>query len=78
MRREARAGRMKAEEPNRLLPALADLYQASKAQVRRKEATARGAHEVIEMVRDFRGPNGAQPAIDIEQLHARLASRSKR
>jgi hypothetical protein len=33
MRLEARTGRMKAEDPNSLLPALADLYQASKARV---------------------------------------------
>jgi Protein of unknown function (DUF2786) len=33
MRLEAQAGRMKAEDPNSLLPALADLYQASKARV---------------------------------------------
>lgn len=33
MRLEARAGRMKAEDPNSLLPALADLYETNKAQV---------------------------------------------
>jgi Protein of unknown function (DUF2786) len=33
MRLEAQAGRMKAEEPNSLLPALADLYETNRAQV---------------------------------------------
>ena len=33
MQLEAQAGRMKAEDPNSLLPALADLYQTSKARV---------------------------------------------
>jgi hypothetical protein len=33
MRAEAEAGRMKAEDPNSLLPALADVYQANKARV---------------------------------------------
>jgi hypothetical protein len=33
MRLEARAGRMKADDPNSLLPALADLYQSNGARV---------------------------------------------
>ena len=33
MRLEAQTGRMKVEEPNSLLPALADLYKTNKAQV---------------------------------------------
>jgi Protein of unknown function (DUF2786) len=33
MRVEAQAGRMKAEDPNSLLPALADLYQTNRARV---------------------------------------------
>lgn len=33
MRLEAQAGRMKSDDPNRLLPALADLYQSSRARV---------------------------------------------
>ena len=33
MRLEAQAGRMKAEDPNSLLPALADLYQTNRARV---------------------------------------------
>jgi hypothetical protein len=33
MRLEAQAGRMKAEDPSSLLPALADVYQSSKARV---------------------------------------------
>jgi hypothetical protein len=33
MRLEAQAGRMKSENPNSLLPALADLYESSRARV---------------------------------------------
>ena len=58
MRLEAHAGRMKTENPNSLLPALADLYQTTKARGRRLHRQALRQHSQRNALRQYRHEGG--------------------